>query len=391
MVRASKLRAVIGGFAVIAGTCLAVIAAGQGPASAQSAKPAVSESPNPGRENFLQAVKALSPSNAWAVGYYCSASCGKFGEVDRSLILHWNGVRWSKVRSPNPGTQNNLSGVEAVSARDAWAVGTTLNPVKGMRPLFLHWNGKTWSNDSPVLANVVDVSAVSAISATEAWAVGSQINVRTGAFGTLIMRWNGKHWSKVSSPSPSKRANLYGVSASSPTNAWAVGGYCVTHCSPSQPPVDHSLIMHWNGKTWSRVPSPSVSGADLHSVDILSRTNAWAAGFGTFANLMLHWNGSKWSRVKFSTINLNPVFSVTFSAPADGWAVGFGDFTRWNGTKWSPVPVSTPPDSNLQGTSADSHDDAWAVGFLCAAKCGTQSVIWDTEAFHWNGTSWSRK
>ncbi|HUX74964.1 MAG TPA: hypothetical protein VMV25_13870 [Steroidobacteraceae bacterium] len=389
MARSGMLAARIGGLAVLTATSLTATGVAQASTSSESAGAvAVPRSLNPGHDDYLQAVQSLSPSNAWAVGYYCSASCGKSAEVDRSLILHWNGTAWSRVPSPNAGTQDTLFGVTAVSAGDAWAAGTSFSSAKGFRPLILHWNGKAWSNDSPAVAGVFQVSAIFAESAADAWAVGSRISGPTIA--TLILHWNGKTWSKVTSPSPSRSRNsLYGVSAVSRTDAWAVGGYCASHCSGPTAPVDHSLILHWNGKSWSKVPSPTITGADLHSVSALSATNAWAAGFGNSANLMLRWNGTRWSKVNFP--NQSPAFSITLSSPTDGWAVGFGGFTHWNGTNWSLVPVSTPLDSNLQGVSADGASDAWAVGFYCVSKCGSRSIVWNTETMHWNGKSWSRK
>ncbi len=46
----------------------------------------------------------------------------------QSLILHWNGVTWLQVPSPSPGNFTELTGVRAVSASDAWAVGFTGSP-----------------------------------------------------------------------------------------------------------------------------------------------------------------------------------------------------------------------------------------------------------------------
>ena len=61
-------------------------------------------------------MSALSRTDAWAVGT-------SFGPDD--LTLHWNGTAWSQVSVPSPGSTANkqLSGVSAVSASDAWAVG----------------------------------------------------------------------------------------------------------------------------------------------------------------------------------------------------------------------------------------------------------------------------
>jgi hypothetical protein len=64
---------------------------------------------------------------------------------------------------------------------------------------------------------------------------------------------------------------LSGVAATSAGNAWAVGGAN----------SGKTLIVHWNGTAWSRVPSPSLSGfASLSGVAATSATNAWAVGSG---------------------------------------------------------------------------------------------------------------
>jgi hypothetical protein len=100
-------------------------------------------SPNPSSTgNFLSGVSAVSATDAWAVGYYDNSS-----GVGDTLILHWNGTAWSKVKSPNPSsTSNVLSGVSAVSATDAWAVGDYQNNTTGADDtLILHWNGTSWS------------------------------------------------------------------------------------------------------------------------------------------------------------------------------------------------------------------------------------------------------
>jgi hypothetical protein len=76
-------------------------------------------------------VSVVSSTDVWAIG-----------DADYSsdtLILHWDGTRWSRVTSPNPGSDaNELSGVSAVSPTDAWAVGGAGNHLS-YRSLILHW------------------------------------------------------------------------------------------------------------------------------------------------------------------------------------------------------------------------------------------------------------
>ena len=68
------------------------------------------------------------------------------------------------------------------------------------------------------------------------------------------------------------RATSSAVTATSVRNAWAVG---YSETKSSQP----SLILHWNGRRWARVASPSPGGENtLMAVAASSARNAWAVG-----------------------------------------------------------------------------------------------------------------
>jgi len=59
-------------------------------------------------------------------------------------------------------------------------------------------------------------------------------------------------WNVISSPNNGASYDvLNGVSALSPTNAWAVGDYNIS------PGPLQTLIEHWDGTQWSIVPSPN--------------------------------------------------------------------------------------------------------------------------------------
>ncbi len=139
----------------------------------------------------LTGVTVISRSNAWAVGYTQSSG------VYKSLILHWNGKRWRVQPSPNPTGQTNLQAVAATSGSNAWAVGFTnpniCEPDPPCQTAIFHWNGARWSvvpspNGSSFYLNAF--LGVVAISARDAWAVGT-----TDFSFTLIAHWNGKAWS----------------------------------------------------------------------------------------------------------------------------------------------------------------------------------------------------
>jgi hypothetical protein len=382
-----------------------------------------------GRSGFLTGVSADSATDAWAVGGYFDPTTGSI----ETLALHWNGTKWSKVASPNPGGTSSgaslLNGVSADSATDAWAVGYYVNPTtRALETLALHWNGTKWStvsspNPGGTSMNVDNsiLNGVSADSATDAWAVGYYNNPTTGAFETLALHWNGTKWSKVASPNPGGQTSmnvvnniLDGVSGDSATDAWAVGYYV----NPTTGATE-TLALHWNGTKWSKVASPNPGGmtstsdnSELTSVSANSATDAWAVGdyvvnptTGASDTLALHWNGTKWIKVASpnpggTNSDASSLTSVSASA-TDAWAVGsyFNPTTfaidtlalHWNGTKWSTVSSPNPGGTGafgtsfLSGVSANSATDAWAVGYYPNPTTGAE----DTLALHWNGTSWS--
>lgn len=108
------------------------------------------------------------------------------------------------MTAPSPGlSSNELQGVSAVSATDTWAVGWArgLTRFAPISTVTLHWNGTTWSRvRSPDPGNsggegTSELFGVSALSRTDAWAVGDYISQTTGVTDTLILHWNGSIWS----------------------------------------------------------------------------------------------------------------------------------------------------------------------------------------------------
>jgi hypothetical protein len=205
-------------------------------------------SPNPAGStvNNLRGVAATSPRNAWAVGYYHSGTAS----ADKTLIEHWNGSSWTLVPSPNPGVSahsNYLRAVAATSASNAWAVGdyfTGSGPSSADHTLIEHWNGTSWKHvpsPSPGGAFTYDaLYGVAATSPSNAWAVGSSV---PGSV-TLTEHWNGSAWAVVPSPNPGGTSNqniLTGVAMTSATNVWAVGLYF-----SSTVDQDQTLAIHCN-------------------------------------------------------------------------------------------------------------------------------------------------
>jgi hypothetical protein len=81
---------------------------------------------------------------AWAVGFRVSSTSPVL-----TLIERWTGSSWQRVASPNPGQGtaqtrlDQLQAVAAVSATNAWAVGAC-SKGPALKALIEHWNGRAW-------------------------------------------------------------------------------------------------------------------------------------------------------------------------------------------------------------------------------------------------------
>jgi hypothetical protein len=328
-------------------------------------------SPNPGVPDGLGAVAAVSATDVWAVG-----SSGLQSQTGQTVIEHWNGTQWSVVKSPSPGSEfNTLTGVAVVSANNVWAVGWQ-SSLGVAETLIEHWNGTQWSvvkSPSPASAGN-ELFSVATVSATDVWTVGFILNnTATGPVEqTLIEHWNGTQWSVVKSPNPSSQTNgLTGVTATSATNAWAVG-FAVNSSG-----IWQTLTEHWNGTQWRIVTSPSPGSQInyLSSVATISTTSAWAVGYADNQTLTEQWNGTQWSVVKSSGPGpvSNSLLGVVMVSATNVWSVGYYEDSNfvshtltehWNGTQWSVVTSPSPGSSStqLEGVAAISSSNVWAVG-----------------------------
>ena len=128
-------------------------------------------SPSLGVQDYLYGVAAISVKSAWAVGMYSIQSTGQ----ENTLIEHWNGLKWTIVSSPNPGKNNVLVNVARIPGTNhLWAVGYTVDTTTNITSTLIeYWNGMSWKaipSPNPGLQN--GLYGLDAVSASDAWAVG---------------------------------------------------------------------------------------------------------------------------------------------------------------------------------------------------------------------------
>jgi hypothetical protein len=278
-----------------------------------------------------------------------------------------------------------VPGVSGTSPSDLWAVGTKSTTINV--PLLAHWNGSRWTDDKSPLGRSTDttydgLSAVSARTPSDAWAVGTiTVNHRPR---DLILHWNGTTWSRSLSPAVGTESFLYGVQAIAKDDAWAVGATGSGSCCPEH---EQTLVLHWNGATWARVPSPNGAAPDnyLKAISGTSASRIWAVGSSDAGlsdessrnGLLLRWNGTKWN-VLSSLANARYA-DVTATSRLNAWVVGDivtstggtkALILHWDGHDWlREKPPGQPSSIHLTTVGASSRSNAWALGNMGAHCC----------------------
>ena len=371
-----------------------------GAAAAPAAGPQARSGATTDLKFTLNAVSALSATDAWAVG-------------NSARVLHWNGTTWAQATIPGLPAVVSLGAVQALSASDVWAVGEASSgqPFALSKILIVHWDGTAWTRvPSPGPTSMgITLNSLSMDSATDGWAAGVGLPRAGNNTTGLAMHWNGTSWQQVT---VLPAFNFTGVKSFSPTDATAVGD------DKTASHTYRPAAFAWNGTSWvltAFLPTPSgvpASHAGVSSLSAPSATDMWAIGsyYTTQRsnNLAWHWDGTRWTVMAppspgVPLIGVSGLTGVAAFSPADVWAVGFAATkncaynciyqtvaVHWNGTRWTRVATPDPGGANqssiLFGMGATGPSDVWAVGRYYTSAADVPHTL----ILHWDGTSWSQ-
>ncbi len=369
-------------------------------------------------DDELGSVFCLSKTDCWAVG------SAELDNATRNEAMHFNGTRWSGVPVPSPGgtavgDSSTLDSVRCTSWSNCWAVGSFDTP-NGSRTQALHFNGRKWArvptlNPGGNPKGFNDLFNVACIAAANCWADGDDGHSIGSNDVTLnlVEHWNGAHWSLSRTPEPGGTGagdsnGLAAIRCISATNCWGVGTYGKVATGNDR---FENEVLHWNGSKWTsvRVPSPGKSDmgtveSGLEAISCTSADRCWAVGLTTdataYRNEALHLRGGKWRVVATpnpsSGINaISALSGVSCTADTNCWAVGLynngvdlNQVLHWTGRKWLLVTVPQP------GTGSGSYNELFADFCTSAKECwavgGAQSFAESekNEILRFTGRSW---
>jgi len=277
--------------------------------------------PGTGTQSALLSVAAVTSSDVWSVGFSAN---GNTSPAYATLAEHWNGSAWSIVPTPTPSgpaISLSLNALAAISSSDVWAVGGAVPDLSsyGGKAILEHWNGSAWS-------------IVSAPAGTENWSSSSRFGAAAVASNNVwaVGDYDSFHWDATSWSVVFGAQSTVATSASGANNVWAVGSNryydsgCVCYYGP------YTLAFRWNGTSWVQTSSLSPTGYDtFQGTAAFSSSDVWAVGTsgapGSALTLTEHWDGSSWSVVPSANASTtqNVLDAVAAVGNNDVWAVGY--------------------------------------------------------------------
>jgi hypothetical protein len=238
--------------------------------------------------------------------------------------------------------------------------------------------------------NLAYLFGVAASSSSDALAVGGYNPGPSPQYLSLPFaeHWNGSRWTATPLPDasvyPVQYAQLSGVTEVAAGDGWAVGA-----AGDYLSLAAKTLAYHWNGTAWQRVKTPNPAGQsknnELAAVAAGAASDVWAVGGDggySMASLVLQWNGSTWAQVAVPSIGALDAVAVT---SANVWVAGGNKVEWFNGSAWTSLPA-LPTSVSILGL-AHTTAGLWAVG-LYSSVCGEGDVCTYSYAARWNGAAW---
>lgn len=320
----------------------------------------------------LHGAWGTGPADVWLVG-------------DNGTVLHWDGERLIAPVSP---TRQPLLAVMGTGPRDVWAVGA--------QGTALHFDGAGWTQVD--VGTTANLGAVWASAPDDVW-VGQPD-------GPLLLRWDGRRWSRDTS-SGAAWTYLFGTG---PADVFAVGNA-----------AGKSLLQRWDGRRWSPMALGATTTGD-QKIGPLWGTSPSSVWSGCYDGILRYdglswsrqqapigepaalwgsgpddlWVGTSWRFYHFdgkvtwrevTDFPFSPASAVWGASAREVWAAGpRGNLARLRGTSWAPYGHALLPRSATAPSwgrcFARAPDDVW-VGMRA-------SLYGDGFWAHHDGASWER-
>jgi hypothetical protein len=260
------------------------------------------------------------------IGTTSPANVWLLGAGSAGVAAHWNGSRWSTTSLPGCCSVVVQTGA-VISSSDAWAFGWVVpRGSQTEHPYVARLRRSSWTQVRLPrgIANLpVGILAVSAVSRTDIWALVQQsFAISTKA---LLIHWNGRSWSRLRLPAALVADFPVTILATGPSSVW-VGAQ-----APDGPLKDIEALWHWTAGGWVMYQIPAAVAASTQGAWLtasLARDGhggLWVLGFEISGAQYRIWDfgGGQW--VGPQTVGSGPIsIDGLVSVPRTSTVLGYG-------------------------------------------------------------------
>ena len=290
----------------------------------------------------LYDVAMVSPDHGWAVG----------GTNEIRVAFEWNGQEWLPARfspiAPDQLALQNAPRAVAEFGGRGWMVGE--------RGTAWEFKNGRWELEGRVAGHDLELNALALVAPDAGWAVGGK---RDGtSLASSASRLVAGQWQPYNMPAVNGEAvNYNALDFVSPSLGWAVGEYY----DPTPVVRDYRGVIarYTQAGEWQIETTLNTS---LYGISALSENQAWAVGwrYGISGPVAAYYQRQfgRWESVAGPEA-FAPV-DVDVLPGGAGWAVGNnGALLKLQGGQWSAVGMQT---SNYLNTVAFNAQGGWAAG-----------------------------
>jgi hypothetical protein len=254
-----------------------------------------------GEISVLLGVDAVSAKDAWAVGFAASKS----GQSVQALVRHWAGKRWSTVTLPAKiakkwNSEDPFDASLGVSSpTNVWM----FSPITGK---YLRLNGKRWSlgtvpGANPASGSLVEITSVRVFSSADVWAFGGidKVSGTTESTTPYAAHFTGRRWTVAKVPGTGP---ITAASATSSRSIWAVTGTVLADGIAVNPAAGVPGVLHWTLKAGWKQPAQPVLPAGAILTSVLAEPGGKLLVGGSEKNtkegttpLAAKWSGKSWT------------------------------------------------------------------------------------------------
>jgi Subtilase family/Peptidase inhibitor I9 len=353
-------------------------------------------------------ITGLNPGNTYHYRLVAKNNEGTFYGKDHTLrAAVWSQQTTPVEAPPGAGWEGTLEGLACTSVNDCMAVGHLNSPInneeKSYFTLAEHWDGKSWTVlptpasegfRSYAWTESEELKDVSCATSSDCVAVG-YATYGLCAWGapceanSTAIHWDGKKWSRVATPTDPNAifSLLYGVSCTSATNCIAAG---IEEDEEGGHFSLHYLVLRWDGTNWSEVEVPKAAYLIPQDVSCVAASDCFIVGTGG-PHLALRWHNGEWSTQE--THLHYGALGISCVSASDCMSVGGRQIGHWNGKEWTAADYDAAPAGLLE-----LSDVVCAASWSCAAVGSVYhytGFAWGTlsypVAMHWDGKQWSQE